>query len=203
MAINYIVLARVVDITADAPKAEDSFLVDTNVWYWLTYSSAISNIQSNLSNYPQYLKGALDIKSTIHYSGLTFAELSHIIEKTEREIYSQSVATVETKEYRHNLANERARVVSEINAAWGQVSSLATALPITIDVTATDKALNRMKTEKLDGYDLFILESMSSHGVVKVLTDDGDFATVSGIQVFTANRNVIQAAKSQGRLIKR
>jgi hypothetical protein len=44
---------------------------------------------------------------------------------------------------------------------------------------------------------------MRSHGVVQVITDDGDFSTVPGIQVFTANRNVIQAARAQGRLITR
>jgi hypothetical protein len=38
MAINYTVQAEVVDISADTPKTEDAFLVDTNVWYWLTYS---------------------------------------------------------------------------------------------------------------------------------------------------------------------
>ena len=36
-----------------------------------------------------------------------------------------------------------------------------------------------------------------------VQADDGDFATVPGIQVFTANRNVIQAARAQGRLATR
>jgi hypothetical protein len=44
---------------------------------------------------------------------------------------------------------------------------------------------------------------MKNHGVVQVITDDGDFATVPGIQVFTANRNVISAARSQGKLLIR
>lgn len=35
------------------------------------------------------------------------------------------------------------------------------------------------------------------------ITDDGDFATVPGIQVFTANRNVIIAARSQGKMLTR
>jgi predicted nucleic acid-binding protein len=77
---------------------------------------------------------------------------------------------------------------------------LADPLAVTIDDMTATAALNRLQTEKLDGYDLFILESMKNHGVVQVITDDGDFATVSGIQVFTANRNVIAAAKDQGKL---
>ena len=44
---------------------------------------------------------------------------------------------------------------------------------------------------------------MSREGMIQVITDDGDFATVPGIQVFTANRNVIQTAQTQGRLLNR
>lgn len=39
MAVNYTVRAAVVDIRQDTPKREDAFLVDTNVWYWLTYGA--------------------------------------------------------------------------------------------------------------------------------------------------------------------
>jgi predicted nucleic acid-binding protein len=132
------------------------------------------------------------------------AELAHIIEKTEREIYERNIEnSVKPKEYRHNLPGQRTRVVSEIQAAWAQVSSLAEPLTVTIHSPTTTAALNRLQSEKVDGYDLFILESMKNHSVVQVITDDGDFATVPGIQVFTANRNVIQAARAQGKLITR
>jgi hypothetical protein len=32
------VRANVIDIQRDRPQTGDRFLVDTNVWYWLTYS---------------------------------------------------------------------------------------------------------------------------------------------------------------------
>lgn len=203
MAINYTVQAEVVDITADTPKAEDAFLVDTNVWYWLTYPNATSFIPSQLSEYPGYLNKALGVQSRIHHSGLSLAELAHLIEKTEREIYEKAVGQIKPKEYRHNLSGERSRVYLEIQAAWGQVTALADPLTITINALATAHALNRFQSEKVDGYDLFLLESMKNHGVVQVITDDGDFATVPDIQVFTANRNVVNAARSQGKLLKR
>jgi predicted nucleic acid-binding protein len=204
MAINYTVQAEVVDISADTPKTEDAFLVDTNVWYWTTYPNATSHIPNQISDYPGYLNNALGASAKIFHSGLTLAELSHIIEKTEREIYERNIGnSIKPKEFRHNLAGQRGRVVSEVQAAWAQVASLAEPLTVTIDSPAATAALNRLQTEKVDGYDLFILESMRSHGVVQVITDDGDFATVPGIQVFTANSNVIQAARAQGRLITR
>ncbi|MCB2264316.1 MAG: hypothetical protein LGR52_15455 [Candidatus Thiosymbion ectosymbiont of Robbea hypermnestra] len=83
------------------------------------------------------------------------------------------------------------------------MTSLAEPLTITIDAPTADAALDRLQTERVDGYDLFILESMKSHGLVQVITDDGDFATVPRIQVFTANRNVIRAARAQRKLITR
>lgn len=207
MAINYTVQAEVVDISADTPKAEDAFLVDTNVWYWLTYSRASQSARPpayyQISNYPNYTNAALGAGARIFQSGLSLAELTHLIEKAEREIYEATNGQIGTKEYRHNLPAERAQVFAEVQAACGLVTTLAESLTVTIDSPTATSALNRLQTEKVDGYDLFILESMRSHGVVQVITDDGDFATVPGIQVFTANRNVIQAARAQGRLITR
>lgn len=207
MAINYTVQAEVVDISADAPRAEDVFLVDTNVWYWLTYSRASQSARPpayyQTSNYPNYTNAALGAGARIFQSGLSLAELTHLIEKAEREIYEATNGQIGTKEYRHNLPAERAQVFAEVQAACGLVTTLAEPLTVTIDSPTATSALNRLQTEKVDGYDLFILESMRSHGVVQVITDDGDFATVPGIQVFTANSNVIQAARAQGRLITR
>jgi len=207
MAINYTVQAEVVDISADAPRAEDVFLVDTNVWYWLTYSRASQSARPpayyQISNYPNYTNSALGAGARIFQSGLSLAELTHLIEKAEREIYEATNGQIGTKEYRHNLPAERAQLFAEVQAACGLVTTLAEPLTVTIDSPTATSALIRLQTEKVDGYDLFILESMRSHGVVQVITDDGDFATVPGIQVFTANRNVIQAARAQGRLITR
>ncbi|MCF6286886.1 MAG: PIN domain-containing protein [Candidatus Hydrogenedentes bacterium] len=203
MAVTYSIQAEIIDITSDSPRAEDVFLVDTNVWYWVAYPNATSFHSSQLSDYPNYLNGALEAGSTIHHTGLSLAELSHLIEKTEREIYTEYVSEVKPKEYRHNCAQERSRVVSEIQAAWSQVCSLAAPLTATIDAQTTAAALDRFQNEMVDGYDLFILESMKSNGVVQVITDDGDYSSVSGIQVFTANKNVVRAAENQRKLLTR
>ena len=48
-----------------------------------------------------------------------------------------------------------------------------------------------------------ILEAMDKAGINQVITDDGDYVTVPGIEVFTANQNAIASARSQGKLITR
>ena len=40
MAANIVIRADVVDISKDTPRNNENFLVDTNVWYWMTYSKA-------------------------------------------------------------------------------------------------------------------------------------------------------------------
>jgi predicted nucleic acid-binding protein len=204
MAINYTIKAEVVNIIPDQPKAEDIFLVDTNVWFWMTYPTAGQNARPyQLNTYPNYVSNALGIGAKIYKTGLSLAELAHRIEKTEHDIYRSSVNTIGLKEYRHNFPTERSRLFSEVRAAWAQVKSMADPLDIVVDDPTTDAALSRFETQKVDGYDLFILESMEKNGVIKVITDDGDFATVPDIQVFTANRNIISLAKIQGKLITR
>lgn len=203
MAINYVIQAEVVDINTDSPTATDAFFVDTNVWYWMTYPTAAAAAFPGQLDYPAFVNRALAAGAKICHSGFSLAELSHLIEKTEREIYERAVGAIRTKEYRHNLPGERSRVMSDVEAAWGQVKSLSSPLVLTLDEKTTDAALDRFRTEKLDGYDLFILETMKNHGVVQIITDDGDFATVAGIRVFTANRNVLLAARTQGKFLPR
>ena len=139
------------------------------------------------------------------YSGLVLAELTHIIEKTEYEIYIQSHGFVKPKEYRHNFPGERMKVVSEVQSAWSQVKALAAPVNLTVDDATTDAALNRFQTQAVDGYDLLILEAISRAGAgqVKIITDDMDYAVVPGIQVFTSNNYVIQAATIQNKLVVR
>lgn len=209
MAVNYSIHAEVVDIRNDTPAEGDIFLVDTNVWYWLAYSRAdLADARPKAyqtNDYPAYIAKALSSKSKLCRCGLSLAELAHLIEKTELEIYARATGFDKTrkKEFRHNYNSQRANVVAEIQTAWSQVNTMAQTLDLQIDEHVTNAALSRLSTQPLDGYDLFILEAIAKAGVVKVVTDDGDFVTVPGIQLFTANPNVIRTAQSQGKPIKR
>ncbi|WP_164928719.1 hypothetical protein [Gloeobacter violaceus] len=205
---SYTVCADVIDIGTDAPRADDIFLVDTNVWYWLGYtrSSLIRKPpqQYQTSTYPAYVQAASTAGSLLTWCGLSLAELAHIIEKTEHEIWNSRNAPIKPKEFRHNRPQERInQVVPEVETAWAIVQNIAAPIDTLVDDSTTTAALCRFKSQAVDGYDLFLLEAMTKAGIKKVLTDDGDFATVPGIQVFTCNANVISAATAQGRLIQR
>lgn len=209
MSINYAIQAEVVDLRSDSPRSSDSFLVDSNVWYWQTYSRAKRLVNPpktyQLKDYPDYILKAQSASAKLLHSGLSLAELAHLIEKDEREIFIRARGlSIKNKEYRHNYPKERTiTVVAEVEDAWEQVKAIAESLDVSVDASTTNAALVRFKTQLLDGYDLFILESMTRTGIFQVITDDGDLATVPGIQVFTANQNVIKAAQNQGKLLRR
>ncbi|MEH2057267.1 MAG: hypothetical protein V7K97_14125 [Nostoc sp.] len=204
MVVNLNIQADIIDIKTDNPQQDDIFLVDTNVWFWQTYTNAgFGTKTSKFSNYLKYINQALLNGATLTYSGLILAELAHIIEKTEHNIYIKSYGFLPVKEYRHNYPNERMNVVAEVQSAWSQVKALAVPVDLTVDDATTDAALNRFQTQAVDGYDLLLLEAISRAGAgkIKIITHDMDYAVVPDIQVFTSNNNVIQAANRQKKLL--
>jgi len=207
MPVNYVIGADIIDIRVDTPGAEEVFLVDSNVWYWMTYTKASLVVEPwnlrQIRDYPGFVNRAIAAGAELYRCTLSLAELAHSIEKAERSIFKKSSGQIRTKEYRHNHPAERLNVVGEVKAAWGQVKTMASSLDVTINDALADAALGRFDNECVDGYDLFFLEAMTNEKVIKIITDDGDFATVSGIRVFTANKNVIAAAQNQGKLITR
>jgi predicted nucleic acid-binding protein len=207
MAAHYSIQAEVVNIRSDIPKPADAFFVDTNIWYWITYTRARQAAQPpkpyQIKDYAAYIRKARKAAAKLYRCGLSLAELAHLIEKAEREIFIKVNGPIGTKEFRHNHAPERARVVTEVQTAWDKIKTMAAPIEALVDETTTDAALTRFQTQPLDGYDLFLLEAIAKAGVVQVITDDGDFATVPGIQVFTSNQNVVLSAQNQGKLVTR
>jgi hypothetical protein len=214
MPLNYVVRAQVVDLRRDNPKAEDSFLVDSNVWFWTTYPRASLGATPpkfyQTRDYPNYLQKALATSAKLHWCGLALSELAHRIEKVEHEIWNATEQaagrpTCAPKEFRHNFAAERARITREIETTWKAVESLGSVLPaaLLIDAAGTTQALNEFKAVALDGYDLFLLQAARASGVTQIISDDGDFCCVAGITLFTSNYPVVCAARAQGKLLVR
>jgi hypothetical protein len=110
--------------------------------YWISYNRARSK-PYQISDYPAYIKKAISVKARLPRCGLSLTELAHLIEKTEREIFIRSHLAVNTKEYRHNYPSERNHVVAEIQAAWGQVKTMALPIDVLVNELTTDTALTR------------------------------------------------------------
>ncbi|HCM6912316.1 PIN domain-containing protein [Klebsiella aerogenes] len=201
MAFSGTILADVYDIGNYTPKEHDVFLVDTNVWYWMTYSKGIPANRQYLNAYNSFINLSLTNNSTLFHSGLSLAELAHIIEGTERKIHEGILRkSIQTKEFRHDYSKERSAAMKEVETSWLQVKSLAQQVELNICNETTDSCLSNMQTNTLDGYDLMIHECMKNHQITNIITDDGDYTSVPGINVFTCNKNVISAARSQKKI---
>ncbi len=200
--------ARVVDIKRDTPTDQDRFFIDTNICYWLAYNRAMNIVNYQVTDYPHYVSHAAFRGSKFYKSALSFAELVHIIESNELDIFKRSrpdFALVTRKEFRTSFKTEYAATISEIESAWKIVDELTgyNTLETNIDNKMIEKSLDRLKHNALDGYDIFMLEIMLASGLTQIITDDSDYAKVEGITVFTSNRNVILEATKKSLLLKR
>ncbi|MEN6645409.1 MAG: hypothetical protein ABFE08_23445 [Armatimonadia bacterium] len=212
MAINYRVAADVVDIRTDAPRSSDVFLVDTNVWFWMTYSRAGSGDRPprhyQVTDYPLFVRQALAAHANIHRCELSLPELASLVEKTELAIYSAATGFDRSvpnalKIYRHNEIAERSNVVGEIQSAWSLLTTMAKAVSFVVDETLGAGTIGCCSNCQLDAYDAMMVGAASQCNISQIITDDGDYCTIPGITVFTANRSVIGAANLANRLVVR
>ena len=200
--------ATVVDLNRDQPKQTDTFLVDTNVWLWSYYSRlAIHLAQNNarlneVTRYITYLGQARSAKSVIYRSGLSFAELAHSIEKNDRDIFNRTNPPLEPKEFRNSRPQERIDVVEETKSVWEGVKTVSAPLPnlLQINDINIDIALQKIEVQKLDIYDIFLVQEMRANGISQIITGDSDFAMVAGITVFTYSNQLIRQARSLNKL---
>ena len=193
--------AGVYDVRVDSPRAGDRFFVDTNVWKFFAYANATTGPKGRPAAkavYSKYLMECRKAKATLHWSPLSYAELAHIVETVEMDIYNASapphLVCKHVKEFRFGDV-ERLTVVTELQIAWAQVSSLGTALPTPTDENALKAAIALFEGCPLDGYDIFYVNAMRDAGVDAVVTDDVDFIYVPGLRVFTANGKALQQAE--------
>lgn len=199
--------ADVVNLRADQPRQDDVFFIDSNVWFWVGYTNASVGDKFNQSvDYPTFVGKALSMGSSLYRCTLSFAELAHSIERSERTIVGKSKGVeLSTKDFRHNYPTERANVLTEIENVWALSDGMTDGNTIEVKVTSSmvTDTLMRLKSEELDGYDAFMVEAILAQGIKQVVTDDGDFGQVPGITVFTANGLLIREAAKQGKLKKR
>lgn len=203
--------ATVIEISKDTPKQSDTFFVDTQVWHWLTYCQHLGrkNLPSRAQEYIKYIHKIGAENATLRRCGLSLAELANVIDRDERDIFNKIQSknnqplVDDPKEYRHNYPHERRRVQDMIKASWEMVKRFSSPTTINLNEPLTDNTLNLICSCPVGSYDSLLAESMRVSRIVQIITDDKDFATIPGIQVFTNNKEVIREARNQNKLHRR
>ena len=158
------VRATVINITSDQPKEGDRFLVDTQVWYWLTYSRSQNTTQPpkdyQVEQYPTYIRQSIAAKSNLLWSGLAITELITLIEKSEYEIFCQERKLAKKtfpptlKKYRYGEPQTRSeQVIPEINAAWETIQGIGTCLEAHVNQEFIIQSIANLNIQATDGYD--------------------------------------------------
>lgn len=198
------VRAQVVDIRSDLPRSGDTLWVDTNVWIWLTYSRTHP---PHAPPYITYVAAMRKAGAQMIAGPINFSELAKHIEITELFAWQARTGraqdTRELKYFRGQTA-ERQDVTDEIQACWTHVSTFAQLPASPIESTCvTTASVNLKAGDFLDGHDAVLVAEARKNGIATVLTDDGDYASVDGITLFTANGRVIGEARRVGKLVVR
>lgn len=191
---------KVFDIRQTAPTKDDVFFVDTNIWYWMTYASSktfpdtkVAPQEYQTTHYPDFIQKALTAESQLYYSPLSLAELANTIESIELnlfKIFNPDNDGITRKAFR-NIRNERNAVVQEVDAAWATITTLSKVLKSELTEELSENSLTSFKQTMLDPYDAFFYEMMKSEGIVKIITDDADFKTAIGLEIYTANNRLL------------
>jgi len=200
--------ATVIDIKSDTPKSTDRFFVDTNVWLFAYYPRATLNNQERLRNAGvlTYIDKARQANAVLYRLGLSLSEVANVIEREESKSYFQFpnyIPSKKIKEYRYEHLCERRKTLDKIRRCWLKVKLASQSIDLPIDDTVTDDSLVSLQGYFLDGYDIFFYEAMKSNNTIQIITDDCDFATIPGIQVFTESQGLIAEAIKQGKILTR
>lgn len=191
-----LIRAKVVDIASYKPSDADKFLVDTNIWIELGYSRLTAHPESVPMLETTFMASAKKVKSQLFHTPLSLAEIAHVIEQAERELFNKrNHSQLSLKEFRHGEATKRKKVDELVASCWRLVRRLSQSLCSQLDDNATDAVLTSFLENALDGYDLFMLQAMRANNVPQIISNDADFAGVPGIALFTGRYNILKKAR--------
>ena len=191
-------MALIRNLNNYSPQKGERYFVDTNVWYWFTYVSSkdmkVVDVPRHyqMTDYSAFIEKALNNGSQLYHCALSLAELSSIIENSELKLYisTKNIRPISKKFYR-TIPIERKGVVNEIDIAWKTICSLSTCADITLTEQTASTTQSILAKTTLDPYDSFYVQLMDIHNITNIITDDGDFSSIDGRAIYTANRKLV------------
>jgi predicted nucleic acid-binding protein len=176
-----------------APKAGESYFIDTNVWYFCTYAASKDFFESStqpkqyqMEYYPTFVESAIENEAQLYCSALTLVELSTLIERSQWELYKSfyDLPNCRLKEFR-KIDKEREEVIEEIKIAWETIMSMSSQLTFNIDEDMADNFIKHIEKYEIDGYDALFYEMMDRLNISSVITDDKDFRQLDNLITYT------------------
>lgn len=104
------------------------------------------------------------------------------------------------KQYRQ-LIDERNNVVEDIEISLNQITRIGESDEAFVEVLNYIKKDDFIKTVQettLDGTDILMANFIKQNGVQNIITNDRDYLTIRGVNIFTFDLRVINTAQCQG-----
>lgn len=194
--------ARIINANRHKLRFEEKYIVDTNVLIWSTYTRAgqakrkPKDYQTDV--YPALIENALEEGISLYRVETAFAEIAHVIERIEAEIYSLGLPI-----RRQKFFNAKSFRVEEngvpaqgcqrlLRASWEQVSKMTEAISCHIDEPHVAQCFDIIGKCRVDAYDASMIVRSKELGITNIISDDADLARVPGITLITANPKLIQ-----------
>jgi len=174
-------------ITSNKIKLPKTFAVDTNVLLKVYYSRSSPNDTKNKS-YSRFIETiANDDKISLQTTTYNIAELFHIIERKEHEIYTKTVnPNITLKDFR-NLEEQRTTIQQELELVFAQIESLFVINEVCTKVDVLKDFSENYNSIYCDNYDYSIVKYFLEHNCTNFISDDIDFSYFDGITLFTSN----------------
>ena len=179
-----------IDVFKDINESE-VFAVDTNVLYWMHSSFDVNARKYQTETYPQFISDLISNGNKLVTTIYNCMELLHLIEKRQLDLYNlNNSSEVRLKKFR-NDKNERIGVKEECDVVFEQVKDLYDIKKFIIEIEFLDEFIGQFENHKCDNFDYNTLKYYYSENIKNIITDDQDFISFPGINIYTANKTII------------
>lgn len=172
------------------------FCLDTNVLYWYCYPRYNDNLHpqrvSEIGVYYEFVDRLVRNGNPIITSIYNVSEFLNVIEKHECEIYQKlhDDIVVSVKDLR-NIKQEREKLKRLMAVSTNNVFETCEIIEFEMKKSVIDKFVDNLHSHKCDVFDYVTLDYYKEHNKLNIVTDDADFMSVDGINIFTSNEQML------------
>lgn len=186
---------NIVDITTyQSINNTRKYFIDTNALYWYTYPRFINNLSARATPYYNFIDALVTANNPLITSIYNISELLNVIEKNEFDIYVNTHPDdchISKKDFRR-MTSERLQLQNMMKTTLQNVYAICDVIEFPFTKTNMCNFINTLTSHRCDVFDYMIIQNDIEEENTNIITDDGDFSTISDITIYTTNVHLLQ-----------
>lgn len=167
------------------------YFLDTNVLYWYVYPRyglTKRSVKYQAKPYYDFVDKLVADGNPLFTSFYNISELLNVIEKNEFDIFSAANPNCHytLKDYRKDPV-ERGKLQALLSTTLNNAYAVCTILDFNFTCSQLENFAQTLSAHRCDPFDYVILNNCIATNYTNIISDDNDFTTVSGIDLYTAN----------------